>query len=228
MKAKYFSSLFPLAGVAAIATAPASAAGAAILLPVTISRGVWMGILCAFLVIRQPHSLLPATAGLISCLAFWARPWKKKWAFLAAGIPIVFLLLHRGHLWSQIIWRIETWLEILRMSLQKPLFGEGFYLLALPMALKSASPLPGAHSDWLSLAFHGGWLSVLAAGAILKALCFPLGTGPLRAARCSLVCFSILAAVQDAFSMDRVALIVLGLVAWLLAEKSEEKRNALA
>ena len=191
---------------------------AAILLPAVWARSLGWGLVCLALLFYQrgDHVSVPVFFGLTGLLWLYGRIRWVALPFMAA------CLTHGGKLLDQISLRVETWEMLLRSSLSHPILGHGFTTLSLPVEMSRAGlGLHSAHSDWLSLAFHGGWLSAGLALFCLWSACWPVSSDShTRGIQASLLTFAGMALVRNTIDQVAVVPLLLLLLTLLIKRRS--------
>ena len=105
--------------------------------------------------------------------------WRGSWRWLAVGVPaLVVQCLWLPTLSTRVWERWETYRLALRISLEHPLVGVGEGPLALPTLCRVAGmPLPGPHSDWVTMALLHGWPATLLTLGLMARLLWPRRSG---------------------------------------------------
>ena len=181
----------------------------------------------ALLVVSGKPTMWIALAAMATCWQprrwWWTVPLAlaialviAEWHVLALGHPSTF---------SRLLQRWETWAPTFQATFAHPFVGWGFS----PMAFSSMQQtyharLPSIHSDWLSVAFHAGWIVCAVAGwawwTIIRTVA---RTRWQRAIQASLCGIGVLAFGHSVVSHARIAGIVLLLLAWWWAESEQPK-----
>ena len=188
-------------------------------LPIVWTTRRWVGVLAALCWLLLAGKLFPlvVACGVLGWL--WASRW--RWSALAV-LPLA-VIVHQGAWGLQVVQRAETWRNGLTASIARPLLGWGFSPLAWAMLPESYGyHLPSAHSDWIALVFHGGWLLLGVIGWGLWGTLRDRPRTPLaRGLRISLLASAVLACVQDVVSDARIGGLCLVFLVWWVREQTE-------
>jgi hypothetical protein len=171
---------------------------------------------------HRPLAILAAAVSLWPFLA-----WRWRVASVALSLPVAWWA-HEGVLDLQFSQRWETWTHAAVASAAHPIAGWGFS----PMVLNEVRQeygylLPSLHSDWLTLALCGGWVTaILALAAWGRVLRSVPATRWGMACQGSLLGLGVLSAVQETVSQARVGAVALLLMAWWSVEQRGERNHA--
>jgi O-antigen ligase len=122
--------------------------------------------------------------------------------------------------------RIDAWIAALRMWLDAPLLGHGFWSFFRLHAQYGSVPLDAPHNDWLRLFAEGGLVAGLAGIAFLLATAWTLtrGRGWLpRAALAAFLCWVLALCFNNIISYDQVSIPLAVVVATGVALVTRER-----
>jgi len=194
-------------------------AWAAIWAPVLWVSQPWLGVGCAALVMLSGK--MSAVLGL-SVAAASLMPPRRRWIGGAVAVVGALGLWTSGS--SLAVWqRLQTYWHTIEASLRHPWIGWGFHPMRYAEASAFGYTLPSAHSDWLSLAFHGGWVLVAAlAWVAWRLVSVPARSSKAKALRAGLLACLAMSAVQTVVGHARIGSLVLLFIVWYFRETHKE------
>lgn len=168
----------------------------------------------------------------VLAIVVWRWP-RRMWWLVPVGLAIAVVSAERAVLIrgehpadvSKVVQRLQTWGPTWSATLQHPFAGWGFSPMAFSrMSAAVGARLPSVHSDWLSLAFHAGWivfgLMAWAVGSMLRTRSV---TPWQRALQESVVGIGVMALGQSVVSHARIAGTLLLLLVWWWVECDHAK-----
>ena len=195
-------------------------------LPILMAWNPWWALPCGLLVALSGK----VTAWIGAAVVLWCLYRPKATAIRVAGLVGLGLgigYLTVGHLPMQIDQRLLTWAHTIHASLVHPLVGWGFGPFSEKAIGTYGYALPCIHSDWLSLAFHGGWPITLLLGWMLWRWFSRAPRGSTgQALRAGLLAACMMTLGQSLVGHARMLCVWVLMAVWLLKEQQEEGHGA--
>jgi len=155
--------------------------------------------------------------------------WPRRAWWLVPLVVIVGLLHADWHVvgrgqdrtYSKVVQRLETWPAVVLATAAHPVAGWGYSPMAFHRMQAAHGPrLPSVHSDWLSVAFHAGWVvCALLCWVWVSILRAPPRSPWQRALQAGICGIGVLGLGQSLVSDPRIAGLLLLLLAWWWAER---------
>ena len=158
----------------------------------------------------------------LACLgcgvAYWRGSW--RWAFIVA-LMTSWWASHLSAYSLRISQRWDTYQAAFRISLEHPILGVGAGPIALPTLCRlSGMPLPGPHSDLLTLVILHGWpATLLLIGLGVHAL-RPRRFGLTLVAQSALLSLCLMACGRSMVVVPGFVLMVVACSVWVLKERT--------